>query len=171
VKVKIHEFLIKAKKINGNKLLIFKNLLTRDHCPECWDNDLKSSNNTRCPLCGGTGYIDKYSKPFFTWGGPYMNQPAAPPRGRIDGFAINDTQFGADAAISLLPNIPINPRDLIYVVGDDELGIIESISQTYFNNLLISQNAEIAILTAESREYKAIKNTLIKELEKFNGIK
>jgi len=171
IKLKTHEFLIKAKKINGNKLLIFKNLFTKDYCPKCWDNDLKSSNNTNCPLCGGTGYIDKFSQPFFTWGGPYMNQPAAPPRGKVDGFDLNNTQFGAGSTITLLPDIPINPRDLIYVVGNDELGIAESITQTYFSNLLISQNVEMATLSAESREYKAIKNTLIKELEKFNGIR
>ena len=34
-----------------------------EHCPYCWDELLKQSNNTRCPHCFGSGYADGGYKP------------------------------------------------------------------------------------------------------------
>ena len=171
LKTKRQEFIIKAKKINGNRLLIFRALNTKEHCPDCWDDDLRCSNNTSCPTCGGTGFIDKYSEPFFTWGGPYMNQPANPPRGSEEGYLDNDPGAGAGASISLLGDIPLESRDLIYVIDVGELSVVTQVQQTYFNSLIISQNAIMTSLPSESREFKSIYKDLEKAIKEFNGIR
>jgi hypothetical protein len=168
-KLKRHEFFIKAKKINGNKLLIFKKLGNREHCPQCWDEDLKSSNNTNCPLCGGTGYIEKYSQPFFTWGGPYMTQPSSVPLGNPEGKDKFNPNYGSMSSITLLPDIPINQFDLIYIIEAGELNIVKNITQTFFNNIIISQNATIASIPSTGREYRAIEPMLLEKLKEFNG--
>jgi len=165
-----YEFLIKAKRINGNKLLIFKKIKSKEHCPSCWDDDLQSSNNTNCPVCGGTGYIDKYSIPFFTWGGPYINQATAYPKGIEDGKDMYNPQYGASANITILPDIPIDIGDLIYVVDNGELDRVTNITNTFFSNILLSQSAVIVPLPAESREYKAVESDLKEKLKELYGI-
>jgi hypothetical protein len=171
IKVKKQEFLIKAKNINGNKLLVFKKLNDRVHCPDCWDKDLRTSNNTNCPTCGGTGYIDKYSEPFFTWGGPYMTQPVTPPLGNIEGKDRYNPNLGAMASISLLPDIPMNELDLVYIVEARELNIVKSITQTSFNNMLISQNVSVASLPVSSREYQSVNDMLMEKIKELNGVR
>jgi len=166
-----YEFLIKAKKVNGNKLLIFKKIHTKEHCPDCWDDDLQSSSNTNCPTCGGTGYIDKYSYPFFTWGGPYINQAAAYPKGTEDGKDMFNPQYGNTSNITLLPDVPIDIGDLIYVVDNGELGRVLNMTNTFFSNILLTQSATITVLPTASREYKAIESDLKEKLEELYGIK
>ena len=171
VKVKKHEFFIKAKKINGNRLLIFKKLDDKEHCPNCWDNDLRASNNSNCPICGGTGFIERYSEPFFTWGGPYMNQPASPPKGTEDGYDLYNPNFGSTATITTLSDVPVDMYDLVYVINSGELNIVKRINQTFFANLMITQNLLIASLPSESKEYKAIVSKLEQKLKEINGVK
>jgi len=170
IKMKRYEFFIKAKKINGNMVLIFKQLDDKIPCPECWDSDLQSSTNSNCSLCGGSGYIKKYSKPIFTWGGPYMNQPSAPPKGTIDGLDKFNPHYGAIASITLLPDVPIEMYDLIYVINSGELNIVHSVSQTYFHNQLMSQNVTCASLPSETREFKAVEKDIAKKIKEINGI-
>jgi len=166
-----YEFLIKAKKVNGNKLLVFKKIHEKEHCPDCWDDDLQSSNNTSCPTCGGVGYIDKYSYPFFTWGGPYVSQPSSYPKGGEDGKDIYNPQYGGNSNITLLPDVPIDIEDLIYVVDNGELGRVINITNTFFSNILLSQSAVISVLPSASREYKAIELDLKEKLKELYGVK
>ena len=59
-----------AKSLNGSVVYLFKRIPGSQKCEACWDEDLQSSNNTNCKVCGGTGFISYYSNPFKTYAGP-----------------------------------------------------------------------------------------------------
>jgi hypothetical protein len=65
-----YDFQIVAKQYNGSKAYLFKRIPGQEKCPACWDEDLQSSSNSNCLVCGGTGFISYYSKPYKTYAGP-----------------------------------------------------------------------------------------------------
>ena len=169
-KLKKQEFLITAKRVNGNKVLVFKKLKAQ-HCPKCWDEDLQSSNNSNCPLCGGTGYVEKYSLPYFTWGGPYITQPSSYSLGDEQGKDIFNPNNWGQTSITLLPDVLIDVDDLVYVVEDGELNIVRGVTISFFSNIPISQRLIMAPLTSESKEFKAVEQDLKNKLRELNGIR
>jgi len=169
-KIKRQEFLITAKRVNGNKVLVFKKLKAQ-HCPKCWDEDLQSSNNSNCPLCGGTGYVEKYSLPYFTWGGPYIVQPPSYLLGDEQGKDIFNPNHGGQTSITLLPDVLVDVDDLVYIVDNGEINIVRGINISYFSNIPLSQRLIMATLSFDSKERKAVEQDLKNKLRELNGIR
>lgn len=57
-----------------------------EHCPDCWDEVLHQSSNSRCPTCHGTGYLDGYGEPFMTWGSILENAQVDEDKGETAGL-------------------------------------------------------------------------------------
>lgn len=57
-----------------------------EHCPDCWDEVLHQSSNSRCSTCHGTGYVGGYGEPFLTWGSILENQPKDEDKGETPGL-------------------------------------------------------------------------------------
>ncbi len=104
-----HDFSIISRKYNGSEALFFKKIPGEDNCTECWDNDLQSSNNSNCPVCGGTGKMRYFSNPYKTICGPIKWQQETY---SIDnpGKALASTSV----MISSLPDLMLTTDDVIF---------------------------------------------------------
>jgi len=166
-RVKRQEFYIKAKNVNGMRLLLFKKQ-NKEHCPDCWDEDYKSSNNSNCKTCGGTGYVDKYSLPVFSYGFYFNDQPVDSPTIESGKQPLNPA-VGNNAYITLLPDIVLTQSDLIYSIDIGDLSIIHKTTLTLFNNNPISQKVFTSSLPTNSNAYKAIKENLHNKMKEVMG--
>ena len=62
------DFRTVAKTHNGSIIYMFKRMPGEQKCMECWDEDLMSSNNSSCKVCGGKGFLSYYAQPYKTYG-------------------------------------------------------------------------------------------------------
>lgn len=72
VKVIQNDFRVAAR-LNGSKVFFIKVKKENSPCTECWDEDLRSSNDSGCKVCGGTGYVKYFFSPYKTIAGPILN--------------------------------------------------------------------------------------------------
>lgn len=66
------DFRIVARGYNGSRAWFFKKLPGEEQCNECWDKDLGGSNNSSCKVCGGTGRMRYFARPYKTICGPIV---------------------------------------------------------------------------------------------------
>lgn len=162
-KVRRKEFLAVAKNVNGTKILVFKKTAGRK-CPECYDEDLDASINTSCARCGGTGFVDEYTQPHFTWGMAFLRQPPSHRLGEPTGKDIHKPSSRDTGRVVVLNEIPIEVDDLVYVVDAGELGLVRSITRTQFSGIDLTQAVDMNILPSGSREFQAVEPMLIEKL-------
>lgn len=162
-KVRRKEFLAVAKNVNGTKILVFKRTAGRK-CPECYDEDLDASVSTSCARCGGTGFVDEYTQPHFTWGLAFLRQPPLHKLGEPTGKDIHKPSSRDIGRVVVLSEIPIEIDDLIYVVDAGELGLVRGITRTQFSGIDLTQAMDVHILPSESREFQAVEPMLIEKL-------
>ena len=167
INVKKHEFLIKAKKVNGTKLLLLKKL-NKEYCNLCWDEDMQASKNSNCSQCGGTGFIEKYSKPILTWGYTFNDNPEFSPvtEGGKEPFK---SSYGA-YSITLLADFLVDQDDLIFVNNNGDLTKVNNVVITYFANIPLTQRASINSLPTDSPVFKNIKKELDKKIKEIHAI-
>jgi len=93
------DFIAVARHLNGSKVYLFKRLKSGEHCKTCWDEDLRSSSNSACPECGGTGFSKYYSNPLLTWGGAWQTTNTLSPvqyEGRTNSYQNSTLEVLAD---------------------------------------------------------------------------
>ena len=169
-KVKQHEFYTIAKNVNGSKVLLFKLIHSNQHCPQCWDKDLKSSNNSKCPICGGSGYVNKYSKPALVWGNFYKSPPTSYSKGDIQGKNIYNPNGGM-VRLAFFGDVPIDEDDLVFQINDGVLYKIANLEDAYFNLQTFSYSVGFVTIAETAIEYRSVKSFLEPELRKLNGFK
>ena len=168
-KVRRKEFLAVAKNVNGTKVLIFKRTSGRK-CPECYDEDLEASANSSCKMCGGTGYVEVYTKPYFTWGQAFLRQPPSYALSSPTGKDLHKPSSKDIGHIVLLNEIPIEVDDLIYVIEAGELGLVRGVTRTQFSGIDLTQAIEVNILPSGSTEFQAVESMLLEKLGEVHAL-
>ncbi len=144
------DFMITSKHYNGSKAYFFKKLPGEQTCPNCWDRDLKSSNNSNCKICGGSGYMQYFANPFLTYCGPV--------KWSNEGYQVQSTgkeMASTTVTISALADFIMTTDDIIYYVktGDFYRVLSRTVSelqtasvlQTMVSNLIPSNYPDAEI--------------------------
>lgn len=114
------DFKTVAKNYNGSDAFFFKKIPGDKKCTQCWDNDLEGSNNSNCPVCGGTGKVRYFSRPYKTICGPIKSQH--------DGYAVDKPGKAiADTSVTIssIADMLLTTDDVIFVVRTGEFYRVE----------------------------------------------
>ena len=110
-----NDFSIVSRQHNGSIAYFFKKLPGEKRCDVCWDNDLKSSNNSNCPVCGGTGKIRYFSDPVKTICGPIKWQN--------ESYSIDNPGKALSSptvSMSALADVVLTTDDIVFYVSTSE---------------------------------------------------
>ena len=128
-----HDFTIISKKYNGSVAYFFKKIKGETTCPDCWDKDLRSSNNSNCKTCGGTGYISYFTNPYKTYCGEikWSNETYTT---EDPGKSMPTTTV----SISALADLILTTDDIVYYVntGDFLRVVSRTVSEMRANPVL-----------------------------------
>lgn len=138
--------------LNGGKAYFMKTKKDKEKCPSCWDFDLRSSNNSNCPECGGSGYVITYFRPYKTTIGTIANALGEEKQtgevGKIDTNSVSSFTSLADYLLST--------DDIVFSItyGNVYRVISTSVSDTQGNQVL--QRVSCQQIPSESKEAEAI---------------
>ena len=152
---KIKENLLRSFKLyNGKCLSLYKVDKTGERCPECTDLFTGAKVLSNCEMCGGTGYLTKYTKIGKYWGLMNFNQKV-----------VSTSELGNQEHIATQKDtlVIIDPP----LLHDQDLVVFEQIKNIYkiydlepqicgLAGEVISQTVQITQLSAGSREYETI---------------
>jgi hypothetical protein len=154
-----HDFDIVSRKYNGSYGYFFKKLPGEEKCPECWDKDLGGSNNSNCPICGGTGKMRSFTNPVKVSCGPIKWQQ--------ETYSIDNpgkVLANPSVSISAIADIVLTTDDIIYYERTGEFYRVVNrtvseiqtfpVLQTLVANLLPSGVSEAEICDKKLRGLK-----------------
>jgi hypothetical protein len=135
-----HDFDIVSRNYNGSVCYFFKKLPGEEHCSECWDNDIGGSNNSNCQVCGGTGFLRYFSRPFKTVCGPISWQQ--------ETYSVDNpgkTLANPSVSINALADVVMTTDDIIYYKNTAEFYRVTSrtVSELKAHSVLQTLNANL----------------------------
>ncbi len=140
-----HDFYIASKNVNGSKIFIFKKLSSGGVCPECWDDDLESSNDSNCKTCSGSGKIISYSKPVKTYAGPLI----------YAGVTHETMEAGKElvdsmATVTTDADIILSSDDVLFYVNTSEFYRVDSVTPSLLQSEPVTQQLVVQELPTNS---------------------
>ena len=149
------DFEIISKQYNGSIVYLFKRLPSKEHCPVCWDNDLRSSSNSNCPTCGGTGFITYYTSPYKTYAGPlhFSNET----------FSTDDTGKTAQGHLSSVATIAsfiLTENDMLYYDKTKEWYRVKARTVSELRNYPVLQTFTVSLMPSTAPEVEVAKKYL-----------
>jgi len=157
IKIIQNDFLV-ASRQNGGKAYFIKVRKDKSHCSLCWDEDLKSSDNSNCQQCGGSGYMKTYFQPIKTIIGPVKNVAGSGKSTDEVGKIDNNSTISFTA----LFDYPLATDDIVFTpMNGSVLRVTSSVvSETQGNEIL--QGISAQILPSDSSEVEIIHSMLEK---------
>lgn len=132
-------YIIRAKSmvfrhIKGRDTLVYKRRQDGARCPECYDPIEEQVTQSDCPVCMGTGFLGGYYPPIRIQA-HYMPVTA---RNRV-GQELREIGY---TQVDMM-NFPlVVPRDVLYEVGKSNWWLINSVTPTEDQRMVVSQMLE-----------------------------
>lgn len=131
---------------SGRDFKLIKKRSWGTHCPDCWDETLQRSTNSKCLTCYGTGWLNGYYNSVSIRG---MKNPS-PKMNQINMFG---EWKPSDSLLYMLGDPPLKPRD---IVADDDNNLWTVVQVRTIERLgyIIEQNAQLALIAQDDFLYK-----------------
>ena len=145
-----------ASKMNGGRAYLIKVKKEGAECTSCWDYDLLSSNNSNCPVCGGTGNMKYFYKPFKTNIGPIAN---------ISGESKSTDEAGKISdnipmKFTSLADFPLTTDDYVYSVRYGAVLRVISTEISETQGVSILQSVSVNEIPTELQEAEQVHQIL-----------
>ena len=129
----------------GESAILYIKKVAGRRCPECWEEASKTSTNSKCPVCYGTGIVGGYEK--------FDVQLAFSEYGK----KFRETEFGIDQVSNLkiyMGNYPILSPFAIVVRQNGNRYMVSNTNPIIVNDMLIQQTADVNYLNPEHIGWK-----------------
>ena len=140
-----HDLYIASKRLNGSKVFLFKKMSSGEKCPECWNEDMQSSDDSNCKTCGGSGKITTYSKPVKTYAGPLIYSDVTYDTG-IAGKELLDRR----AAVTVDADLMLTSDDIMFYVQTGDFLRVDSSSPSLLQSEPVTQKLVVQELPSGS---------------------
>jgi len=156
-----NDFRVVAKTHNGSIVYLFKRLPSDEHCPSCWDNDLMASSNTSCSVCGGTGFIRIYSKPYKTYGSSvnFTNEKYGT---QDQGKTMEDTSV----VLSTVADFVLTTDDILFYAKTGDFYRVKARTISELQTYPVLQRLILDLMPSDSPEVETAKKILEQETKK-----
>lgn len=155
-----NDFRIVAKTHNGSRIYMFKKMPGDEKCTECWDEDLMASNNSNCPICGGTGFVKYYSKPYKSYGSAinFVNEKYGT---QDQGKTMEDTTV----RMSAIADFVLTTDDMVYYEKTGDIYRVKARTLSELQTIPTLQMLIMDLMPSDAPESEIVYN-YIKELKR-----
>jgi hypothetical protein len=150
-----NDFRVVAKTHNGSIVYMFKRIPGEARCPECWDEDLMSSNNSNCPVCGGKGFMSYYSTPYKTYGSAinFANEKYGT---QDQGKTMENTSV----TMSAVADFVLTTDDMVYYDKTGDWYRVKARTISELQTVPVLQNLIMDLMPSDSPEVEIAEKTL-----------
>jgi len=129
----------------GRESLVYKRRESGQRCPQCWDEIEQRVTTQECPVCYGTGFLGGFYPPI-----KVLVRYLPTTKQNTVGTQLQEYAY-CSARVANYPKL--EPRDVIYEIGQGRWWMVNVVQPTESERILVSQFLQLHLLDPQNTEH------------------